>query len=79
MAPNDSCSGEGKPTARAKVQTSVINRRQLLDHDHIKQFISKHICGLIGIYNISGVKVERAWDIFCDIIFLNPVMTGHIS
>jgi hypothetical protein len=59
--------------------TSVINRRLSLDRDHIKGFISEHIRGLIRIYNVCGVKDERAWDLFYDIIFLDPVTTRHFS
>jgi hypothetical protein len=59
--------------------TSVINRRLSLDQDCIKGFISEHICGLIQIYNVCGVKDERAWDLFYDIIFLDPVRTRHFS
>jgi len=59
--------------------TSVINRRLSLDRDRIKGFISEHIRGLIRIYNVCGVKDERAWDLFYDIIILDPVMTRHFS
>jgi hypothetical protein len=77
MAPKGSSKGNGK--ARAKMPTSVINRRLSLDRDRIKGFISVHIRGLIRIYNVFGVKDERAWDLFYDIIFLDPVMTRHFS
>jgi len=63
----------------AKMPTSVINRRLSLDWDRIKRFISEHIRGLIRIYNVCGVKDERAWDLFYDIIFLDPVTTRHFS
>jgi len=43
----------------------------------MKGFISEHILGLIWIYNVCGVKDERAWDLFHDIIFLDPVTTRH--
>ena len=59
--------------------TLGINRRLSLDWDCIKVFISDHIRGLIVIYNVCGVKDERAWDLFNDIIFLDPVTTRHIS
>ena len=59
--------------------TSVINRRLSLDWDRINGFISEHIHGLIRIYNVSGVKDERAWDLFNDIILLDPVKTRHFS
>jgi hypothetical protein len=42
-------------------------------------FTSEHICGLIRIHNVSGVKDERAWKLFYDKIFLDPVMTCHFS
>jgi len=59
--------------------TSVINRRLSLDRDRIKGFISEHIRGLIWIYNVCGVNDERAWDLFYDIIFLDPVTTCHFA
>jgi len=77
MAPKDSSKGKGK--ARAKIPTSVINRRLSFDRDHTKGFISEHIRGLIRIYNVCGVKDERAWDLFYDIIFLDAVTTLHFS
>jgi len=79
MAPKGSCKGKGKATTRAEMPTSVINRRLSLDRHHIKRFISEHIRGLIRIYNVSGVQEERAWDLFYDIIFLDPVTTRHFS
>jgi len=79
MAPKGSHKGKGKSTARAKMPTSVINRRLSLDRDSIKGFISEHIRGLIRIYNVCGVKDERAWDLFYDIICLDPVTTRHFS
>jgi len=79
MAPKGSCKEMGKATARAKMPTSVINRRLSLNRDRKKVFISEHICGLIRIYNVCGVKDERAWDLFYDIIFLDTVMTHHLS
>jgi len=59
--------------------TSVINRPVLLDRNHIRVFILLHICRLIRIYNVRGVKDERAWGLFYAIIFLNPVTTRHFS
>jgi len=79
MAPKGSRKGKGKATARAKMPTSVIHRRLSLDQDRIQGFISDHICGLIRIYNVCGIKDERAWDLFYDIIFLDPVTTHHCS
>jgi len=77
MAPKGSSNGKRK--ARAKMPTSVINRRLLLDRDRIKGFILGNIRGLIRIYNVCSVKDERAWDLFYDIIFLDPVTTRHFS
>jgi hypothetical protein len=77
MAPKGS--SKGKVKARAKMPTSVINRRLSLDRDCITGFISEDISGLIRIYNVCGVRDERAWDLFNDIIFLNPVTTRHYS
>jgi hypothetical protein len=77
MAPMGSSKAKGK--ARAKIPTLVINRYLSFDWDRIKGFISQHIHGLIWIYNVSGIKYEREWDLFCEIIFLDPVMTCHIS
>jgi hypothetical protein len=79
MAPKGSQKGMGKATAMAKIQTLVVNRRLVLDRDRIKQFISEPIRGLIRIHNVYGIKDERAWDLFFDIMFLDPVATGHIS
>jgi hypothetical protein len=78
MAPKGSWNGKEIATAGAKTATSVINRRLTLDRDRGKGFISEHIRGLIWINNVCCVKHERAWDLFNDIIFLDPVMTRHI-
>jgi hypothetical protein len=59
--------------------TSVINQHLSLDRDRIKGFISEHIRGLIWIYNVCGVKDERACDLVYDITFLDPVTTCHFS
>jgi hypothetical protein len=77
MAPNGSSKGKGK--GRAKMPTSVINRRLLLDRDRIKGFISEHIRGLIRIYNVCGVEDQWSWYLIYDIIFLDPVTTRHFS
>jgi hypothetical protein len=45
----------------------------------MKGFILDHIRGCIRIFNVCGVKDERAWDLFYDIIFHDPVMTRHFS
>jgi len=79
MAPNDSCKGKEKATARATMPTSVINRRLSLDGDCMKGFISDHIRGLIWIFNVSGVKDGWAGDLFNGIIILDPVRTCHYS
>jgi len=77
MAPKGSSKGKWKD--RAKMLTTVINRRLLLDRDCIKGFISEQICGHVHMYNVCGVMNERAWDLFYDIIFLDPVTTRHFS
>ena len=59
--------------------TLGINQRLTLNQDHIKGFIWEHSCGLIQIYNIHGVKDERAWDLIYHIIMLDPVTTSHYS
>jgi hypothetical protein len=79
MAPKGSCKGQGKATARAKILASGINQRLVLDRDRIQRFISEHIHGPIWIYNLCGLKCERAWDLIYDIIFLEPVRTRHFS
>ena len=79
MAPKGSRKARGNATARAKTPTSVINRRLSLDWANIKVFISEHIRGLIGIYNVSSIQVERAWGLLYNMIFLDPVTTRHFS
>jgi len=59
--------------------TLVINQHQSLDRDRKMGFISERIRGLIQIYNVRSVKDERAWDLVYDMIFLDPVMTRHLS
>jgi len=59
--------------------TSVINQRFSMDRDHLQQFVLELIRCVILIYNFCGVKVQRAWDLFYDIIFLDLVTTRHIS
>jgi len=59
--------------------TSVINWRLWLDQDHKKELILKHIHGLIRTYKVCGIKDEREWEHFYDIIILDPVMTRHFS
>jgi hypothetical protein len=77
MAQKGRSKGNGK--AGAKMTTSVINRRLSVDRDRIDVFIAEYIRGLIRIYNVCGVNDERAWDLFYDIIFLDPVTTRHVS
>jgi len=79
MAPEGSRKQKGEATGRAKMPTSVINRCLSLDRDTIKGLISQHIRGLIQIHKVCGVKDERAWDLFHDVIFLDPVTTRHFS
>jgi len=78
MAPKGSLIEQGNATATAQIPTSGINRRLLLDCDRIKGFMSEYICGLIRMYNLSGVKDERAGNLFYDTIFLDPVTTHHV-
>jgi len=75
MARKGSSKGKGK--ARAKTLTSVINGHHSLDRDRITGFISEHHRGLIRIYNVCRVNDESAWDLFYDIIYLDPVTTSH--
>jgi len=79
MAPKGRCKEKGNATAWAKMPTSVRNQGLLLDRDCMKGFIMEHIRGLIRIYNVCGIQDERAWDLSYDIIFLDPVTTGHFS
>ena len=59
--------------------TSVINQCLSLNWDHTKGFISEHIRGLIQLYNVCSIKDERAWNLFYDVIFLDPVTTRHFA
>jgi len=77
MAPNGS--SKGKRKARANIPTSVINKRPSLDEDRIKEFMLEYICRPIPIYNVCGVKDERAWDLIYDIICLDPLTTCYFS
>jgi hypothetical protein len=77
MAPMGS--SKGKRKVRAKIPTSVINRRLSLDRCCVKGFISEHIRGLIRMYNVCGLKDEKAWDLVYDIIFLDPATTRQFS
>jgi hypothetical protein len=77
MAPKGSSKGMGK--IRAKMPTSVINRRLWLDRDRIKRFISERSHGFTRLYNVCTIKDERAWDLFYDMILLDPVTTRHFS
>jgi hypothetical protein len=77
MAPMGST--KGKVNARAKMPTSVINRRLLFNWYHIQGFILEHNSGLIRISNVCGVKGDSKRDLVYDTIFVNPVTTCHIS
>jgi hypothetical protein len=77
MAPKCSSKRQGK--ARAKMPTSVINQRLLLDRDRIKGFISEHIHGLIRIYTVCSIKDERTWELFYDKIFLDADTTRPLK
>jgi hypothetical protein len=79
MAPKGSHKGEEMATGRAKMRTSDINRHVELDRDRRREFIPEHIGGLTRIFYGCGVKEERVWDLFYDIISLDPVTTRHIS
>ena len=79
MTPKGRHKRNGKETATEKMPTSVINQRLSLDEDRIKGFISEHIRRLIRIYNVCGVKGERAWDLLYDKIFLDLITTRHLS
>jgi len=79
MALKGSRKGKMKATARANMTTLVINRCLWLDRNRMEVFKLEQIHGLIVINNVSGVKDERAWDLFHDRIFLDPVTTRHFS
>jgi hypothetical protein len=79
IAPKGSRQGKGKPTARAKMPTLVINGRLSFDQECIKGFISEHIRGLICMYNVCGVNDERTWDLLYEIVFLDPVTTHNFA
>jgi hypothetical protein len=72
-------SSKGNRKVRAKIPTSVINRRLSLDWGCVMGFISEHIRRLIRVYNVCGLKDEKAWDLFYDIIFLDPATTRQFS
>jgi len=76
-APLGPRSGMGMATSWGTTPSSVRNRPLSLRWDRIKGFTSEHIRGLIRIYPVCCVKDERAWDLFHDTIFLDPVTTGH--
>jgi len=79
MAPKGSRKGKVMTTTSSKMATSVINWPLLMDQDSITGFIPEHIRGLLLIYNVCRVRDERAWDLFYDIIILDPVTTRHFS
>jgi hypothetical protein len=77
MAPKGSPKQKKKATARATMSTLGKNQRLLLDWNHIQRSIPEHIHGVIWIYIVPHIKAEMAWDLFNDIIFLDPVTTCH--
>jgi len=79
MAQNGSHTRKGKATVSAKMLTLVTNRRLSLDLASIKGYISENIVALILIYHLSGINVERAWDLIFVKSFLDPVTTRHLS
>jgi len=79
MALRGSRKGKGKATTRATIPRAVINWCLSSAQDHIQGFIAEHICSLIRIYTVCGVKDECAWFLFYYIIYLDPVRTCHIS
>jgi len=79
MAPMGRHKGTEKATGSAKMPTSVIHRRLSLDRKRSQGFNLEHIRGLIRIHIVCGIKDETAWDLFYDIIFLDPVTTRHFS
>jgi len=79
MAAKRSPKGKGKAYARTTMLASVQNRRLSSHLDHIQGFILEYISGLVWIHSVCGTNIERAWDLFHDIIFLDPVTTRHFS
>jgi len=79
IPPEGSPKEQGQETTTEKMTTSIINRCLSLDLDCVKGLILEHICGVIRIFNVCGVKDESAWDVFYDIIFVDPVTTRHLS
>jgi hypothetical protein len=79
MPPKGNHRENGKLTTRAIMPTSVMNECVLLNRDRVMEFISEGIRESIWIYNVYGINDERALDLFCDLIFLEPVRTAHFS
>jgi len=79
MVPKGSHKWKGKATATAKMPTSGINRHLSLDQERIMRFVWEYIRVFIQRNNFFGIKDERAWDLFHDIIFLHAVTTRHFS
>jgi len=50
-----------------------------MDRDISNGLCSEYLRGLIRVYNLCGIKQERAWDLLYDVIFLDPVMTRNCS
>jgi len=67
------------PDSAARHPTATIDERLKFKGPGTKNFISEHIRALIRQYHIPGIKSERAWDLFYDIIFLDPVTTRHFA
>jgi hypothetical protein len=79
ITPKGSSKGMGKAAGWATMPTSVTYRWLLLDRDFVPGFISENLSRHIWLGKICCFITERVWDLFHDIIFLNPVMARHIS
>jgi len=73
MAPNGSRKGKGKN--RATMPTSVKNWCLWLDRDHIKGFISAHICGLMDIQFLQ----RQGWEGMGTLLLYNLSWSSHDS
>jgi len=79
MGPKGSRKWKWNAPVRAKMPTLAVDQCMALDRDRIKWFNPEEMRGLIPIFNVCGVKTERAWDLFHDMNFLGPVTTWHCS
>ena len=70
---------KAKGNCYGTMPTAVINRCLLLDCDHIVGIILEHVRGFIQINKVCSFKDQYAWDLFYDIIILDPVTTHHVS